>query len=269
MQPVHSSSSPVSSESTARPAGEARLTLAEHLDELRRRLGISLLAVIVAVGIALCRVERLIQWLRRPAGHLIDRLVFFSPTEPILAYLKVATLAGLILAMPVMLWQLWLFVRKGLTSRERAAGVWFVWWGSALFVAGAAFAYYGLLPASLAFLLGIGRGALEPMISLDRYLSFVTTLVFWCGVVFELPVVLLFLAQRGIVTAEWLRQQRPYAILILVIIAAIVTPTTDPVNLLLMAAPMVLLYEASILVTRWMLPRTKTASPRSPNRRWS
>ena len=164
-------------------------------------------------------------------------------------------LAGLIIAMPVILGLLWGFIRSGLTSRERSLGLAFVWWGSAQFLAGAAFAYYGLLPVSLRFLLRIGERYLEPVISIDQYLSFVTTLVFWCGVVFELPVVLLILARLGIVTPEWLRQQRPYAILALVILAAIVTPTTDPINLLLMAVPLVWLYELSIVITRWAMRR--------------
>ena len=229
---------------------EPKLTIAGHLEELRRRLGVCLAVVLLAVGISLTQVERIIHWLRRPGEDLLPRLAFFSPTEPLLAYMKVAALAGLILAMPVLLAQVWGFVRSGLTRRERTHGTTFIVWGSLQFLAGAAFAYYVLLPLSLRFLLGIGRHYLEPVLSIDRYLSFVTTLVFWSGLMFELPVVLFLLAWVGIVTPEWLRQQRPYAILALVIISAVVTPTTDPVNLLLMAVPLLLLYELSILITR-------------------
>lgn len=239
---------------TASKPPERRLTLAEHLEELRRRLGISLAALVLAVAVAFTQVDRLLGWLQRPAASLLPRFAYFSPTEPLAAYLKLAVLGGTALAMPVILWQVWGFVRGGLTRRERALGVAFVGWGSAQFVAGVAFAYYLLLPASLTFLLGIGRQRLEPMVSIDAYLSFVTTLMAWCGIVFELPVVLFILAKLGIVTPEWLRQQRPYAILVLTIIAAVVTPTTDPVNLLLMTVPLVLLYESSILVTRVAMP---------------
>lgn len=238
---------------------EPRLTLAGHLEELRRRLGVSLAALLIAGGVSLSQVERLIQWLRRPAEDLLPRLAFFSPPEPLLAYVKVAVLAGLLLAMPVILAQLWGFVRTGLTPRERSYGLVFIGWGSLQFLAGAAFAYYAMLPVSLRMLLGIGRRYLEPVISLERYLSFVTTVVLWCGLVFELPVVLFVLARVGIVTPEWLRQQRPHAILILVILSALVTPTTDPVTLLLMAVPLALLYEASIWVTRWACPRPAEA----------
>src|SRR3989338_3130622 len=136
------------------------MTLAEHLEELRRRLGISLVALVVAVGISATQVDHLLVWLRRPAEGLLPAFAFFSPTEPLIAYLKVACLAGVTLAMPVLLTQVWGFVRSGLTQRERSCGLAFVGWGSALFAAGAAFAYAMLLPMSLRVLLGIGRGTL-------------------------------------------------------------------------------------------------------------
>ena len=225
-------------------------TLAEHLEELRRRLGIGLAALLLAAWVSFSQVERIILWLYRPAEPSLPRLAFFSPTEPIVAYVRVAVLAGLLIAMPVILGQVWGFVRSGLTARERSSGAWLVGWGSLQFLLGAAFAYYVLLPLSLRVLLGIGRWYLEPMISLDHYLSFVTTLIFWSGLVFELPVVLVGLAKAGVVTSEWLRQQRRYAILILVILSAVVTPTTDPVSLMLMAVPLMGLYELSIWLTR-------------------
>ena len=236
-------------------ADEPSLTIAEHLEELRRRLGISLAAWLVAVAMSWTQVERIIGWLRRPVEPMVSRFAFFSPTEPLLAYLKIAALAGSILAMPVLLWQLWGFVRRGLTPKERSAGLGFVWWGSSLFLGGIAFAYYGLLPVSLRFLMGFGSGYLTPMVSIDQYLSFVASLTFWCGIVFELPVVLFLLASIGVVTSEWLRQQRAYAILVMFIVAAVITPTTDPINLFLMAIPLVVLYELSIMVTRIAMRR--------------
>ena len=236
------------------PPQEPTLTLAGHVEELRRRLAISLGAVLVAVGISVTQVERLITWLKRPAEPLLPHFAFFSPTEPLLAYTKVVLLSGLILAMPIILSQLWAFMRPGLMPRERAYGLTFIWWGSVQFLAGVACAYYGLLPISLRVLLRIGRDSLEPVISIDQYLGFVTSIAFWCGVVFELPVVVWLLAKVGIVTAEWLRQSRPYATLFLVIVAAIITPTTDILNLLLMTIPMLGLYEISILLARAARP---------------
>ena len=239
---------PVRAVSGEQPAGERQLTLADHLEELRRRLGLSLVAVLVGAGIGLTQAERLIEWLQRPADGLLGRLVFFSPVEPLQAYLTVGVLAGTLLAMPVVLWQVWAFVRPGLQAPERRLGLVFVGWGSVQFLLGGACAYFLLLPAALRFLLGLGSRYLEPAVSVSRYLSFVTTLLWWSGVVFELPVVLWVLGRVGVVTTEWLRQQRPYAILVLVIIAALVTPTTDPVNLALLAIPLAGLYELSIIL---------------------
>ncbi|MDP3704040.1 MAG: twin-arginine translocase subunit TatC [Candidatus Omnitrophota bacterium] len=242
-----------------------RLTLAGHLEELRRRLGVSLAVLLLAIGLCASQADRLIGWLRRPAEGLLPAFAFFSPTEPLIAYLKVACLAGVILAMPMLLAQLWGFVRTGLTPRERSLGLAFVGWGSALFAAGAAFAYVVLIPVSLRVLLGIGRGTLEPVISIDAYLSFVTTLAFWCGVLCELPAVVWLLAKVGVVTPAWLRQSRPYAILVMVVIAALVTPTTDPVSLLLMTAPLLLLYEVSIWLARSVAAPSRSR-PTPPHR---
>ena len=241
---------------------EPRLTIAGHLEELRRRLGVSLAVLLLAISVSFTQVERLMLWLQRPVDDLLPRLAFFSPTEPLMAYMKVGTLAGLILAMPVILSQVWGFVQAGLTRQERSYGTIFMVWGSLQFLAGAAMAYYGLLPVSLGFLLGIGQPHFEPVISIGRYLSFVTTMIFWSAVTFELPVVLFLLARVGIVTPEWLRQQRPYAILVLVIVSAIVTPTTDPFNLFLMAVPLMLLYELSILMTRLAMRKTPQGGKR-------
>ncbi|MBI3320878.1 MAG: twin-arginine translocase subunit TatC [Candidatus Omnitrophica bacterium] len=232
-----------------------QLTLAEHLEELRRRLGISLAVLLGAIGVSFLYVDRIIHWLQRPVEGLLPQFAFFSPTEPLVAYVKVAGLAGLALAMPVILLECWGFIRMGLTRKERSTGMCIVWWGSVQFLAGAAVAYYIFLPVSLRFLLGIGHAYLMPVISIDRYLAFVTTLLFWFGIVFELPVILYGLARVGIVTPMWLRQQRPYAVLVLVIIAAVITPTTDPVNLCLLAVPLILLYECSIVITRLAMRR--------------
>lgn len=230
------------------------LTFTGHLEELRRRLGISLVALVLTSSLCATQVGRIVGWLQHPVKAWLPTLVFFSPVEPLIAYAKVAVLGGLVLAMPVILSQLWAFVRPGLTPRERSSGLAFIWWGSANFLAGAVFAYAVLLPLALNVLLGIGKGTLEPVISIDRYLSFVTTLIFWSGVVFELPVVLFLLTKVGIVSPAWLRQQRSYAILVLVIVAAVVTPTTDPVSLLIVALALLLLYELSIFLARFARP---------------
>jgi sec-independent protein translocase protein TatC len=237
---------------------EAPLTLTEHLEELRRRLAWCLGVLLGAVVLSCTQLDRLMDWLQRPAQPWLPRLAFFTPTEPVTAYVKVALLSGVLLAMPYLLWQAWAFVRAGLTAPERRYGAGFVWWGSLQFALGAAFAWGVMLPVSLRVLLQLGAGRFEPVISLGAYLTFVTTMIFWTGIIFELPVLLWALAKVGIVTPAWLRQQRPYALLVLVIVAALMTPTTDIVSLLLMAIPLAGLYELSIVVTQWAMPSTQT-----------
>lgn len=245
-------------------AADTPLTLTQHIEELRRRLGLSLLGLLAAVGFSLTQADRLIGWLQAPAQPWLPRLAFFTPTEPLVAYVKVGLLGGVCLAMPLLLWQAWAFVRTALNAQERRYGVGFVWWGSAQFAAGVAFAWYIIVPVSLRVLLQLGAGRFEPVLSLNAYLSFVTSLLFWTGVIFELPVLLWLLAKVGVVTSEWLRQQRPYAILVLVLIAALVTPTTDVVSLVLMSVPLMGLYEISIWVTRWALPAKRDAATPAP-----
>ncbi|MBI3011766.1 MAG: twin-arginine translocase subunit TatC [Candidatus Omnitrophica bacterium] len=120
---------------------EPRLTVIGHLEELRRRLGISLAAFLIAAGISATQMERILHWLQQPVHPLVPAFAFFTPTEPLIAYTKVAVLSGFLLAMPVMLSQFWAFVRPGLTRRERAYGLAFVGWGGAQFLAGGMFAY--------------------------------------------------------------------------------------------------------------------------------
>ncbi len=239
-----------------------QLTFADHLEELRRRLGICLAWVIVATGAGFWLAERLIGWLKRPAGDLLPRLAFFGPTDALVAYVKVALTFGVVVTLPVVLAQVWAFVRAGLTTRERRYGVAFVWGGSACFALGVAFAYWLCLPVFLHVLLGIGRSTLEPVISINRYLGFVLGVMLSCGLVFELPLAVVLLARMGLVTVAMLRAQRRWAFLVMLVAAAVVTPTTDAVSLVLFTVPLVLLYELSILLVRWGTPASGASTRR-------
>lgn len=237
------------------PASSPRLTFVEHLDELRRRLLIGLAAVVVTSSLTLWKAGWLVGWLKRPAGDRLARLAFFGPTDALAAYVQVGVLAGVVLASPILFYQAWAFVRPALTWRQRASALAVAGWGSALFVAGTALAYWMVLPWLLRFLLGVGSPYLEPVLSVNRYLSFVLGVLVTCGLVCELPLVILLLTRAGIVSPELLRRARPVAWLILVIAAAVITPTTDAVTMILATIPLIALYELSIAVSR--LSRTR------------
>lgn len=237
---------PLPSSPVEKPSESPRLTILEHLEELRLRLTVCLIAVVAGTFASFAFAPQLLEWLRKPAGSRLHSLAFFSPTEAFGAYVKLSIACGIALAMPVILFQLWRFVRSGLTWRERFYGTLFVWSGSALFVAGLAFAYWVCLPLFLRFLLAIGAPTLQPVVSIGHYLSFVTGVLLTCGVLFELPLVIVLLTRMGMLMPESLQKHRGAAVLSLLIVAACVTPTTDAVSLLVMTVPLLVLYELSI-----------------------
>jgi len=232
-------------------APEPQLSVAQHLEELRRRIFICLAAVLVTSSLAMAFAERIIGWLMRPAQQWLPSLVFFGPMEALMAHVQVALAAGAAASLPIVFYQIWAFVRTGLRSRERSLGLMVVGWGTALFVAGAALAYWLVLPAVLRFLLTFGEPYLEPVISVSHYLAFVLSVLITCGLVFELPLVIVMLVRLGVVAPSTLRRQRGLALIIILVMAAVLSPTTDAVSLLVMTLPMVLLYEVSIIVASW------------------
>lgn len=241
--------------SRQRALNERRLSIVGHLEELRKRAWGCVAVIILASMISFAWTDQLIEWLKRPAGPALSRFAFFSPPEAFLAYMKVAITAGLFLSAPVIFAQVWAFVSPGLTARERRYGFGFIWWGSALFVTGGAFAYWVLLPMSLRFLLNFGRDQMEPVMSVSRYLSFTTMVILSCGLVFQSPLVMFILARLGLVSAHMLRQKWRHAVVAIVIAAAILTPTADVATLLLLVVPMLALYELSIWVAGFSASR--------------
>lgn len=236
---------------------QRRLPVTGHLEELRRRLWVCISAILVASALSVAWTGQLIDWLKRPAGPLLPRLAFFSPPEALIAYMKVAIMAGLALSVPVLLYEGWAFVRPGLTLRERRCGLAFVGWGTLLFLIGAAFAYGVILPVSLRFLLGFGGTNLEPVISINQYLSFTTAVILACGVVFQLPLAVFLLTKLGVLRPQTLRRKWRHAVVGMVVVGAILTPTTDVATLLLMTVPMFALYEVSIWIARIAAPRPR------------
>ena len=163
------------------------------------------------------------------------------------------------MALPVVLWQGWAFIQPALMPTTRSRGLAVVWWGTVCFGVGAAFAYTVLLPLFLTFLLSIGHPALEPVISINRYLGFVIGMLVICGALFELPLAIVFLTRAGVVTPKALRLRRRWAVLAMVVVSAFLTPTTDAVSLGLMTLPLLALYEVSILLSSWSSPRPDRA----------
>lgn len=227
------------------------MTIVEHLEELRARLLISLVAFAVATAASFVVVEPILTVLLRPVG----RVVFLAPTEAFMVRLKVAAISGVFLSLPVTLFQVWRFVSVGLMPTERRYALGLLPAALFLFVGGGAFAFFTILPLGVRFLLSYQTPTLEPMISVQAYTSFATAFVLAFGLVFQLPVVILMLARLGVVTPRSLAAGRKYALLGIVTLSALLTPGGDVFSQLLMAGPTYLLYEASIWIARLAAPK--------------
>jgi sec-independent protein translocase protein TatC len=223
-----------------------KLPFTDHLDELRHRLIISLAGVGLGFALSYGFSQQLLLLLQRP---MPTRLVFIAPTEAFFVNLKVAFYAGLILSVPLLLFQVWKFVAPGLYEQERRYSFPFLIVSTILFLLGAAFAYMVVLPIALHFLIAQGGELWQPNITLSNYLSFCMRLILAAGLIFEFPVLVYFLAKVGVVTPEFLVQNRKYALLAAFIVSAILTPP-DVFSQVLLAVPLFLLFEVSIFVAK-------------------
>jgi sec-independent protein translocase protein TatC len=231
---------------------EKKLPLTTHLQELRKRLILSFIAV--GAGFVFCYAfaESIFDILAAPLIKMMPTggsLVFISVAEAFFTYMKVAFIAGLILTSPFVLYQIWAFVAPGLYRHEKRYVVPFVLAGSCFFALGILFGYYVALPVGFKFLLGYATDFIKPMPSMKEYLSFSIKFLLAFGLVFEFPVVLVLLARIGVVDAKTLARQRKYAILLIFIFAAVMTPP-DLISQVLMALPLMGLYELSILLSK-------------------
>jgi sec-independent protein translocase protein TatC len=221
-----------------------KMTFLDHLEELRRRLMVSIAAV--AAGFLLCWyfAEPIFAKLQEPLTKFLapgDKLAYTRLTAPFFLYMKVSFFAGIFLAAPVILYQLWLFIAPGLYKRERRLAAPFILFGTVFFVIGGYFGYRFLLPATCSFFVETGK-QFKQMVTVDDYFSFASTIILACGAVFETPILIFFLARLGIVTPAFLMQKFKYAVVLSFIIAAVVTPTPDMVTQAALAIPMILLY---------------------------
>lgn len=241
---------------------EGKMSFLDHLGELRTRIVWSLIPTAVGLIVAFRFSDRILQFIRRPLDRANVQLVALTPTEGFWTSMKISMVMGVILAMPVILWQVWAFIAPGLHKHERRFAGPFVIIGSVLFLLGAAFALLVVMPFGVEFLLNFTKEqGIQPMISVSSHVDLVIKFTLGFGLVFELPLVLTMLSRMGIVTPKFLSKNRKYAILINFVIAAILTPTPDILNQTLMAGPLIVLYEIGILAARIFGKRSPKAVP--------
>ena len=231
---------------------EAReLSLVGHLSELRKRLIIIAVAVIVGTCISYYYVDLLLEILLKPAG----KLYYMRPTEAFFTYMKVSVVGGLVIAAPIILHQSWLFVKPALTVREKQLSNWILPVAISLFGIGIVFSYFLVLPAAVKFFMGFATDELQPMFSIGQYMDFVLSFVLPFGLIFELPLILIILGYFNLITSRFLKTKRKIFILISFIIGAVISPTPDMFSQTMIALPMILLYETSLFVLAKIMKR--------------
>ena len=242
-----------------------KMSFFEHLIELRKRLIYSVLAIAVGTMIGVTIAEKVFGLIARPMlaalrdAHLEDKLIYTSPTGVINLIITLGIYLGIVFASPVVLYQVWLFIAPGLYKHERRAVSTFVFSSLFLFLAGISFGYFILMPYLLKFLIGF-QGPFKPLISINEYFDLILVVLLGLGLIFELPVLIFFLALFNIVTPQFLWKNVRYAILIIAIIAMIVTPTPDATTMLVFMAPMVALYFVGIGVAAMVVRKKEKAA---------
>lgn len=246
-----------------KPASDAMpaMSFLEHLEELRKRIIYSIIAVTVGFFACWNYADKIVGWMQQPIMEALKRngmpqtLVYLNPTDPFNLYLKIGALAGLFVTCPFVLYQVWMFISPGLYRNEKRYVVPFMVSTIGLFLSGGYFGYKLVYPAALEFLIGYGK-QFQPMITIHEYTDLFLTVILGLGLVFELPILVFFLALMGVVSAGWMWRNVRYSILVIFIIAAIITPTTDILNMCIFAAPMIGLYLASIGIA-WLVHPTQ------------
>ena len=234
---------------------DRELTLRQHLEELRKRLIISVVAIVATTVVAFVFYEKIIEILLIPADDLSrggseGKLVFIEVTEMVAVTMKVSLVSGLVLASPIILYEIIMFVAPGLSPKEKRYLFTAMPAVMLSFLAGVSFGYFVLIPPAINFLLSWGSDIATPTIRIGNYVSVMVMLLFWMGVVFETPVVMFLLAKLGIVSSRGFARWRRYWIVVAFILGALITPTFDPINQSLVAVPLIVLYEAGIWLSK-------------------
>ena len=229
-----------------------KIHFTDHLEELRKRILICLIAIGIGFAVSYSFAEEIYIWLAKPLKQVLppnSNLIFTSPTEAFLTYLKTALFCGLFLSIPVVLYQIWKFIAPGLYKKERVYVIPFVVSSSILFIGGALFGYFVVFPLGFNFLMSFASDSIQALPSMREYFNFVIKLLLAFGIIFETPIFILFLAKLGIVNYKMLCTYRKYFLLLAFFLGAILTPP-DVVTQTMMALPLIILYEVSVFITR-------------------
>lgn len=250
---------------------DVKMPFTEHLSDLRKRIIISLIAVLVGFVVAFIYSEDLFRLLTfplkysisfsisQPFVYLVEKnikdnplplLIFLAPAEAFWMHMKISMITGFVVSLPVIFFQLWKFVSPGLRHKEKKYVVPFVIIATTFFLIGAAYCFFFVLPFAMGFLLTYKTASMTPMLSVGKYVDFCLKFILAFGAIFELPIAIIFSTHMGIVNPKTLAKNRKYAILIAFVVAAILTPTPDAFNQTLMAVPMIVLYEVGVFISR-------------------
>ena len=227
---------------------EKRRTFIDHLEELRKRILYSIGAVAVFTIGSFFFAKRVMSIIIERAA--LGTTYFFAPAEAFIAQIKVAVFLGVVVSFPFILYQTWAFIGPGLTRSERRISLSYIGSGLVLLAVGIAFGYYVLIPYGLRFLLSFGSETIQPLMNIGRYLNFFLWCLLGSGLLFQLPLLVFFLMRLGIVDVETITKHRPEAIVVILILCAVITPTGDFFTLLLLSIPLLILFEISILAAR-------------------
>jgi sec-independent protein translocase protein TatC len=238
-----------------------KMSFLEHLDELRKRIIRALLSLSVGVAIAVFFIEDMIQFVMRPLSATLPpgaTFIFTYPTEAFMLRIRIALIAGLFIATPLVFWQVWQFVAPALYAKERRYTIPFVLLSSIGFIGGAAFSHYVAFPLMWKFFASFSDDMIVFMPRIEDTFSMYMRMLLGMAAVFQMPAMVFFMARMGVITARWMIRQFKYAILVIVVIAAIITPSSDVASQMIVAGPMVILYILSIAIA-WMFGKKRTA----------
>ena len=236
-------------ESVANEIADDSMSLVDHLQEFRKRLIICIIAVVIGSGVCYFYAAELVHFITAPAG----KLYYMSPGEAFFTYLKVSFFAGFLAALPVVLYQVWAFVLPALSIKERLATIILVPSSVLLFFTGLTFSYMLVLPAGMKFFMGFATEDLQPMLSLGQYLSFVISFLLPFGFIFELPLVIIVLAKIGILNSKMLLDKNKHVLVLSFVVGAFISPTPDVISQTMVAVPILVMYQVSILIVKYIL----------------